>query len=213
MAKDRKRFESLLPEDAREDFAAWVDSELESAREAGQNAAGYDRRTLERAAAKAQRERDNLAADLEAARTAAGSAGEAVGKVEALEAQLAAVAAERDSLRPVVERYRGGVLRDKIAATARLRDPLLADALVSRLGLALGDGDDLHPDSVKAVTEWAADPANASRVVPEKPQAPGLHAPPLSGNSGGGFVPASASRWMQNLPPKEREIVEAAQKQ
>lgn len=198
---DRKALLALIPDESRAKATEALDAILDEAREAGRNAAGYDRRQTDKAVKELTTERDQLKAQVTELEGKATGVSEATGKLKEYERQIKALEGERDKMLPIVKQHRDNALRTAVMEAANLRDDLYADALISRMAIALGDDDKLTKDALTALETWSKDPANKDRV---KAQSAHPSAPPLSQT---GPVSDPVKAWMARLPAHEREAL------
>ena len=208
---DRKSMINLVPEDQRAGVETWLDSEADTARTAGSNAASFDRRKSDKAIAALTKERDALTVKVDEFSTTAGDTAGALAKIKDLEKSHNAITAERDALLPIVTKHRAGLLKSAVITAAKLKDPMIASSLIGDLGLTLGDDDTLTEEHAKTLTDWAADPANAGRVTDGKAAPVFPTAGPLGGGNGAA-VPDPLKAWMGRLPESERTAVEKVYK-
>ncbi len=208
---DRKALLALIDEAKRAEVADWLDSDADAIRDAAKNAAGYDRRKMDKTIESLVKERDTLTSEVEHLKASTADASGVASKVKELERQLQDTMAERDKLLPVVLKHREGVLRQTVIETAKLADDLFADALVHKFGITLTDGDTLSEEHTKALSDWAADPANKGRVKGENQTptvAPGFPVAPAWGGNGAANLSDPLKAWASRLSPTERAVIE-----
>ena len=212
---DRKDVLNLVPEDQREKVSGWLDTEAEAVREAGKRTVAYERRTSEKTITDLTAERDTLSGKVDEYKTKVTDASGASAKATDLERQLATLTTERDKLLPVVEKHRAGLLRTTVIEAAKLKDDLLADALIVKMSLTLGDDDKLSEEHTKKLTEWAADEANAGRVKGAETDAsnkPGFPVAPPIGSSKANNLSDPMKAWASRLTEKEQAVLAATAK-
>ena len=171
--------------------AAWKGVN-DTAYEAGKSSVSYDARQATDSATKLRAEVDKLKGEANDGAT--------------LAARLKELEAQHATWEPIVTQHQTGALRTAVTAAAGLRDDMMADALIARMDIAMGDDGKLTGDAVKSLGKWAKDPANAARVkgadADAPPPQPGfrVQASPIAGQPDAKIM-ADLSR----LPPAAQE--------